>query len=107
MKVKSVRLDGVLKAALAIARARVEEAFYEGRLRINGKKPAKKSDTVQSGDELDFIKGADLLNKDFLSVSRIEVIDVMDTSTGAAVKCRRTRSLTIDNYKEHPYNSNE
>lgn len=102
-----MRLDGVLKSALAIARAKVEEAFYEGRLRINGKMPAKKSDTIQSGDELDFIKGADVLNKDFLSVSRIEVLDITPTSTGTAVKCRRTRTLTIDNYKEYPFNSNE
>lgn len=43
IRVQSLRLDLLLKSALNIARNKIEGAFYENKIRLNGKKIAKKS----------------------------------------------------------------
>lgn len=48
IKVQSLRADLLLKSALGIARNKIEAAFYEGKIRINGKKIQKKSVHVGS-----------------------------------------------------------
>uniref|UniRef100_H3AET3 Mitochondrial transcription rescue factor 1 n=1 Tax=Latimeria chalumnae TaxID=7897 RepID=H3AET3_LATCH len=53
--VQSFRYDVVLKAGLDIARNKIEDAFYNNKLRLNGEKLLKKSKTVKVGDALDII----------------------------------------------------
>ena len=43
IKVQSLRADLLLKVALGIARNKIEASFYEGKIRLNGKKLLKKS----------------------------------------------------------------
>ncbi|XP_051469142.1 mitochondrial transcription rescue factor 1 [Apus apus] len=57
--VQSLRYDVVIKAGLDIARNKVEDAFYNNELRLNGGKLWKKSRTVKIGDTLDLIVGED------------------------------------------------
>ncbi|KAM6084516.1 mitochondrial transcription rescue factor 1 [Theristicus caerulescens] len=57
--VQSLRYDVVMKAGLDIARNKVEDAFYNNELRLNGEKLWKKSRTVKVGDTLDLIVGED------------------------------------------------
>ncbi|XP_062981825.1 mitochondrial transcription rescue factor 1 [Elgaria multicarinata webbii] len=57
--VQSFRFDVIMKAGLDIARNKVEDAFYNGKLRLNGEKLWKKSRAVKVGDTLDLIIGED------------------------------------------------
>ncbi|XP_048791663.1 mitochondrial transcription rescue factor 1 isoform X2 [Lagopus muta] len=57
--VQSLRYDVVMKAGLDIARNKVEDAFYNNELRLNGEKLWKKSRTVKIGDTLDLLVGED------------------------------------------------
>ncbi|XP_005043993.1 PREDICTED: uncharacterized protein C6orf203 homolog [Ficedula albicollis] len=57
--VQSLRYDVILKAGLDMARNKVEDAFYNNELRLNGEKLWKKSRTVKLGDTLDLIIGED------------------------------------------------
>ncbi|TKC36170.1 hypothetical protein EI555_016851 [Monodon monoceros] len=57
--VQSFRYDVTLKTGLDIGRNKVEDAFYEGELRLNGEKLWKKSRTVKVGDTLDLLIGED------------------------------------------------
>ncbi|XP_065591399.1 mitochondrial transcription rescue factor 1 isoform X1 [Cyrtonyx montezumae] len=57
--VQSLRYDMVIKAGLDIARNKVEDAFYNNELRLNGEKLWKKSRTVKTGDTLDLLVGED------------------------------------------------
>lgn len=55
--VSSMRLDLILKSGLGMARNKVETLFYESKIRLNGQKVLKKSETVSIGDEIDVVKG--------------------------------------------------
>ncbi|XP_042301562.1 mitochondrial transcription rescue factor 1 [Sceloporus undulatus] len=57
--VQSFRFDVIMKSGLDIARNKVEDAFYNGELRLNGEKLWKKSRSVKVGDTLDLIIGED------------------------------------------------
>uniref|UniRef100_A0A8C8BA84 Mitochondrial transcription rescue factor 1 n=1 Tax=Otus sunia TaxID=257818 RepID=A0A8C8BA84_9STRI len=57
--VPSLRYDVIMKAGLDVARNKVEDAFYNNELRLNGEKLWKKSRTVKVGDTLDLIVGED------------------------------------------------
>ncbi|XP_068016581.1 mitochondrial transcription rescue factor 1 [Melanerpes formicivorus] len=57
--VQSLRYDVVMKAGLDLARNKVEDAFYNNELRLNGEKLWKKSRTVKVGDTLDLLVGED------------------------------------------------
>ncbi|XP_054249116.1 mitochondrial transcription rescue factor 1 [Indicator indicator] len=57
--VQSLRYDVIMKAGLDIARNKVEDAFYNNELRLNGEKLWKKSRTVKVGDTLDLLVGED------------------------------------------------
>ncbi|XP_071327418.1 mitochondrial transcription rescue factor 1 [Trachinotus anak] len=53
--VQSFRYDIVMKAGLDITRNKIEDAFYNNKLWLNGQKLIKKSKTVKVGDTLDFV----------------------------------------------------
>ncbi|XP_067402649.1 mitochondrial transcription rescue factor 1 isoform X2 [Emydura macquarii macquarii] len=57
--VQSFRYDLIMKVGLDTARNKVEDAFYNGELRLNGEKLWKKSRTVKVGDTLDHVVGED------------------------------------------------
>ncbi|XP_030627782.1 mitochondrial transcription rescue factor 1 isoform X2 [Chanos chanos] len=57
--VQSLRFDLILKAGLDMAHNKVEDAFYNNKLRLNGQKLVKKSKMVKVGDTLDLILGED------------------------------------------------
>ncbi|XP_056250041.1 mitochondrial transcription rescue factor 1 [Seriola aureovittata] len=53
--VQSFRYDIIMKAGLDIPRKKIEDAFYDNKLRLNGQKLIKKSKTVKVGDTLDVV----------------------------------------------------
>nr|XP_046269211.1 mitochondrial transcription rescue factor 1 isoform X2 [Scatophagus argus] len=53
--VQSFRYDVIMKAGLDMARNKIEDAFYDNKLRLNGHKLIKKSKTVKVGDILDLV----------------------------------------------------
>ncbi|XP_018586231.1 mitochondrial transcription rescue factor 1 isoform X1 [Scleropages formosus] len=53
--VASLRYDLVIRAALDIPRNKIDDAFYQNRLRLNGQPLIKKSKTVLVGDTLDLV----------------------------------------------------
>ncbi|XP_018550730.1 mitochondrial transcription rescue factor 1 [Lates calcarifer] len=53
--VQSFRYDIILRAGLDIPRHKIEDAFYNSKLRLNGQKLIKKSKTVKIGDTLDLV----------------------------------------------------
>lgn len=98
ISVTSLRVDGVLKNALGIARNKVETLFYESKIRVNGEKILKKSVMVREGDEVDLLKGPDLKNPNFMTVARVEVLSIKPIGDSISVKVRRYKSLTVEAY---------
>lgn len=101
--VSSLRTDLLLKSALGLARNKVDLAFYESRVRVNGEKIFKKSHRVNVGDEIDVIKGVNNVNPDILNVARVEIISVKPDEDEICVKMRRFKALQIENYENAPY----
>ncbi len=83
---------------------------------MNGKRPSKKSQVVYEGDEIDIVRGYNKLNPDkFIDVSRVEIEELKDPEdnegsgadsdsddddgTTVPAKLRRSKLLTIKNYK--------
>ncbi|XP_044271556.1 mitochondrial transcription rescue factor 1 [Tribolium madens] len=99
--VKSLRIDGVLKSGLGIARNKIETLFYESKIRVNGQKLLKKSESAQEGDEIDIIKGPSPTNPDFLNVARIEILGITESNPeDITLKIRRCKNLTVENYDD-------
>lgn len=104
--VASLRLDVVLKTVTTFGRNKVEVAFYEGRIRVNGEKPPKKGMELAVADTIDLILGRNADNDENLDVSRVEIADVPDiaSQTGRLkLKVRKYKKLTIANYEKDPY----
>ncbi|XP_065364876.1 mitochondrial transcription rescue factor 1 [Calliphora vicina] len=97
-KVNSLRADLLLKAGLGIARNKIENIFYESRIRINGKKLAKKSVQLNEGDEIDVIRGFSQQNPSHLVVSRVVILSSSEREEGYSVNLRRYKSLLVENY---------
>ncbi|XP_061394831.1 mitochondrial transcription rescue factor 1 [Musca vetustissima] len=97
-KVNSLRADLILKAGLGMARNKVENIFYESRIRVNGKKLQKKSVQLHDGDEIDVIRGFSQTNPSHLVVSRVIILAVAEREEGFSVQLRRYKSLLIENY---------
>ncbi|KAG7510613.1 hypothetical protein JOB18_026521 [Solea senegalensis] len=53
--VQSFRYDVIMRAGLDMAHKKIEDAFYGGKLRLNGQTLIKKSKTVKVGDTLDLV----------------------------------------------------
>lgn len=98
ISVPSMRLDTIIKASLGVARNKVDIIFYENKVRVNGEKVNKKSISCHNGDEIDVIKGVNVMNPDFLTVARIEILSAEVEGDKIELKIRRNKSLTIDNY---------
>lgn len=103
--VGSMRVDLIIKKGLGVARNKVEEIFYESRVRVNGKKIPKKSVPLKAKDEVDVIKGVSPLNPEFLSVSRLVILstkpkDSDDNEEGIVVKLQKYKTLYVENYED-------
>ncbi|KAJ8724380.1 hypothetical protein PYW08_015854 [Mythimna loreyi] len=99
----SMRTDVILKSALNISRNKVEQMFYESKIRVNGKKIMKKSASVKLGDEIDVIKMVSPKNPDHIFVSRVEIMNVAAKEDSIQVTARRFKHLLIDNYEADPH----
>ncbi|KAG8582386.1 hypothetical protein GDO81_008031 [Engystomops pustulosus] len=102
--VQSFRFDVVLTAGLDMSRNKIEEAFYDGKLRLNGEKLWKKSRAVKVGDILDLIVEE---NRDAGSVTVMRTIlkDVLKDKTSTdkfKVLLRRWKKLTVSKVVEAP-----
>ncbi|XP_046980095.1 mitochondrial transcription rescue factor 1 [Schistocerca americana] len=98
--VTSLRVDLIIKAGMGMARNKVETAFYESRIRVNGKKILKKSVHVNVGDEIDIIRGPSSSNPDFLVVTRIELLSAAPKDDSVVVHLKRHKNLVVENYDE-------
>lgn len=103
----SMRTDVVLKSALSISRNKVEQMFYESKIRVNGKKILKKSASVRLGDEVDVIKMVSPKNPNHIYVSRVEILDVTAKEESIQVTARRFKHLLIENYENDPIKTSE
>ncbi|XP_069707202.1 mitochondrial transcription rescue factor 1-like [Phaenicophaeus curvirostris] len=94
--VQSLRYDVILKSGLDIARNKVEDAFYNNELRLNGEKLWKKSRTVKIGDTLDLIVGEDKETGTAV-VMRVVLKKVSDKTESEKYKVilRRWKSLKV------------
>ncbi|GLG95515.1 uncharacterized protein C6orf203 [Gryllus bimaculatus] len=95
VKVTSLRLDIVLKATLQMSRNKIETAFYENRIKVNGRKVTKKSAQVAEGDALD-VAVADGRQGQFERVARVELLQVSEEPEGFAIKFLKYRTLAED-----------
>ncbi|XP_071445076.1 mitochondrial transcription rescue factor 1 [Hetaerina americana] len=107
LRVNSLRADLILKAALGMARNKVETAFFQSKVRINGAIPMKKSAQLKVEDEVDLVRGTSKLNPGFLVVSRIKILSYSEREDKYTVNAQCFRSLTIENYSDHPLKENE
>lgn len=80
--------------------SKIEVAFYESRIRVNGKKVTKKSHSVDIGDEIDLVRGPSPNNPDFLIVSRVEVVSSKLDGEELEVKLKKFKNLLINNYDD-------
>lgn len=94
-----MRADLILKSAVGVARNKIETAFYENRIRINGKKILKKSLTVSIGDEIDLIKNESPVNHRHIVIARVIIISTVPREDGIFVTVQRFKSLTIEKYE--------
>lgn len=94
--VQSLRADLILKSGLGIARNKIETAFYENRIRVNGKKIVKKSVSCKVGDEIDLIKNDSPTNPNHQIIARIEIIETVAKEETIQVTMRRYKSLTVE-----------
>ncbi|XP_036673527.2 mitochondrial transcription rescue factor 1 [Drosophila suzukii] len=98
-KVNSLRADLLLKAGLGMARNKVELHFYESKIRVNGKKLAKKSAQLEIGDDIDVIRGFSQTNPSHLVVARVSILSASEREEGLSVHLRRYKSLLVENYR--------
>jgi len=101
INVDSLRMDSVLKSGLKISRSKVEEYFYQSRIRINGEKVLKKSIQVNLGDEVDIVRGFNSKSEQYIDVMRLRIIGVRlpkDEQSKLELKITRDKLLTIENY---------
>ncbi|XP_075718344.1 mitochondrial transcription rescue factor 1 isoform X2 [Rhinoderma darwinii] len=102
--VQSFRFDVVLTAGLDMSRNKIEEAFYDGMLRLNGEKLWKKSRAVKVGDTLDLIVEE---NRDAgtVTVMRTMLKCVLKDKTSTdkfKVLLRRWKKLTVPKASDAP-----
>ncbi|CAO1442122.1 unnamed protein product [Diamesa hyperborea] len=99
--VNSLRVDLLLKTGINLARNKVEVAFYENKIRVNGKRILKKSMVCNCGDEIDLLKGESRDNPNHLVVSRVEILSEVTKEDGSLlVTMKAHKSLLIDKYDD-------
>lgn len=96
----SLRVDAILSSGLAISRKKVEDAFLDTRILLNGKKITKKSKMVNEGDVVDVIlkerRQGEEDNHKSMAVMRVKVLKIKDDLTAkdrVPMKLRRWKYL--------------
>ncbi|XP_029972874.1 mitochondrial transcription rescue factor 1 [Salarias fasciatus] len=95
--VQSFRYDVVIKAGLDMARNKIEDAFYNNKLRLNGQKLIKKSKTVKVGDTLDLVVSENQ-EKNTVTIMRVILRRVFSETTNTEkykVALRRWKNLEL------------
>lgn len=95
--VQSYRYDLILKSGLDMARNKIEDAFYNNKLRLNGQKLIKKSKSVKVGDTLDLVL-SESGEKNTVTLMRIVFKKVLgDSKDGEKYKValRRWKNLEL------------
>ncbi|KAK0132554.1 hypothetical protein N1851_032575 [Merluccius polli] len=95
--VQSYRYDVVLKSGLDMARNKIEDAFYNNKLRLNGQKLIKKSKSVKVGDTLDLVL-SESGEKNTVTLMRVVLKKVLGESNDGEkhkVALRRWKSLEM------------
>ncbi|XP_063609785.1 uncharacterized protein LOC134783716 [Penaeus indicus] len=103
VNVSSLRLDAVLKAGLNMSRNKVESAFYDSKIRVNGQKVMKKSKQLQEEDEVDIIKAVSSKNPAFLDISRVVVLSIgsyNEDTDKIQVRLRKYPQLLVEKYED-------
>ncbi|KAG4080218.1 hypothetical protein HA402_008289 [Bradysia odoriphaga] len=98
IRVTSLRMDLIVKSGLGLARNKVEKAFYDSKIRVNGKKVGKKSVSLHLQDEIDVIKGLCPSNNDHIVVSRLVLVKAKANEVDISIGFRKYKNLTIENY---------
>lgn len=101
INVSTLRLDGFAKVAFNTSRARVEELFYKGDLYLNGERPAKKSQDLTEGDEIDMVKQINQENHTLVDIRRVQILKLPDKTTEHGrfkVKISKWIHLTVEAY---------
>lgn len=104
----NLRLDAVMKVALPIPRSKIDTLHAEDKIRVNGERVQKRSMDVGEGDVVDMINGRNRANSNLLDIRRFKLMSVPEFKTAkdrVKFKIRRWPSLTIENYKIHPFES--
>lgn len=95
--VPSFRYDVIMKAGLDIPRNKIEDAFYQNMLRLNGQKLIKKSKTVKVGDTLELVLSENQ-ETNTVTLMRVVLKRVIGESSSAEkykVAIRRWKSLKL------------
>lgn len=95
--VQTFRYDVIMKAGLDLARNKIEDAFYDNKLRLNGQKLIKKSKTVKVGDRLDFVLSENK-DKNTVTLMRVVLRKILGDSSQTEkfkVSIRRWKSLEL------------
>ncbi|XP_041669074.1 mitochondrial transcription rescue factor 1 [Cheilinus undulatus] len=80
MYVQTFRYDAIMKAGIGMARNKIEDAFYDNKLWLNGQKLIKKSKTVKVGDKLDLLLSQDR-EKNTVTLMRVIVRKVFSETS--------------------------
>lgn len=94
--VSSMRVDIILKSGLGISRNKIETAFYDSKIRKNGRKVLKKSEGVAVGDELDLITDNNSGNPNFMTVSRLKIIGAKLDTDVYRIRLIRDKNLLVE-----------
>ncbi|XP_042885582.1 mitochondrial transcription rescue factor 1-like [Penaeus japonicus] len=103
VNVPSLRLDAILKAGLNMSRNKVEAAFYDSKIRVNGLKVMKKSKQLQEEDEVDIIKSVSSKNPAFLDIARVVVLSIgnyNEETDKVQVRLRKYPNLLVEKYED-------
>ncbi|XP_076288364.1 mitochondrial transcription rescue factor 1 [Lasioglossum baleicum] len=101
--VSSLRLDAVAKAAFGMSRNKIDKAFYNSNLRVNGEKCLKKSETIAVEDEIDLVIGRSNSNPAFITVHRCILMSIKPAEESIEIKLIRNKNLLIEDYDD-PWN---
>ncbi|KAL1471154.1 hypothetical protein MTO96_023859 [Rhipicephalus appendiculatus] len=102
--VSSLRIDSIMKAGVNLSKTKVVESFYNGSIRLNGRKVTKKSTQVSVGDEVDHILVFSAQNPNLMEVDRVTLLathhDRVTDKGRFQVRLRCQRRLVIEKYAD-------
>ncbi|KZC09899.1 hypothetical protein WN55_00545, partial [Dufourea novaeangliae] len=82
---------------------KIDKAFYNSNIRINGERCLKKGSQVEVDDEIDIVVGRSPNNPGFLIVHRCIVLSASPDEDTIKVKLLSNKSLLIEDYND-PWN---